>query len=104
MWGTSLQGWSPTVYIEKGLAACVATKKPATANKLRDYVSMGLGSFLFLYQAITWHISAELLGAALVLVLGPGAIGLFQLARGSDETLDTPEPRQPSQRRSQPRR
>lgn len=46
---------------------------------------------MLLYQMITWHVNLYLVLAALAIIGVPGAIGLATLARGRNDSDNSPE-------------
>lgn len=57
--------------------------------KIRDAVAMFTGTFMLLYQTITWHINPYLVGAALTLLGFPSVVGALNEAKRSGNTDDT---------------
>jgi hypothetical protein len=64
----------------------VATKRKGrggiTLFKVRDAASIAIGSFMLLYQTITWQINPYLVAAALTLLGFPSVVGAISHARG----------------------
>lgn len=57
--------------------------------QVRDAVSIAVGAFLLVYQALIWRINPYLVGAALTLLGFPSIVGAVNELRASKNTQDT---------------